>query len=124
MKTPAGVFAVLILVILAIFSVRMPGSRHKSEFTILIGPDGTGTYKELVAEFNRRTSSAHINLVEGPPSTNGREDLYSTSFLSGESAYDIVLCDVVWTAKFAAAGWLLDLSTYLSPEDAVNFLHV
>ena len=108
---------------MAFFSVRIPDARHGSELSVLIGPDGTGIYGELTEEFNRQTSGAHVILVEGPPSTNGREDLYSTSFLSGDSAYDIVLCDVVWTAKFAAAGWLLDLTTYLSEEDAGNFLN-
>lgn len=108
---------------MAFFSVRIPDARHGSELSVLIGPDGTGIYGELTEEFNRQTPGAHVILVEGPPSTNGREDLYSTSFLSGDSAYDIVLCDVVWTAKFAAAGWLLDLTTYLSEEDAGNFLN-
>ncbi len=105
------------------FSVRIPDARLGNEFSILIGPDGTGIYRELTEEFNRRTSGAHVTLVEGPPSTNGREDMYAASFLSGESAYDIVLCDVVWTAKFAAAGWLLDLTTYLSEENAGDFLN-
>ena len=123
MKIPAGASAVLILAVMAFFSVRIPDARHGSELSVLIGPDGTGIYGELTEEFNRQTSGAHVILVEGPPSTNGREDLYSTSFLSGDSAYDIVLCDVVWTAKFAAAGWLLDLTTYLSEEDAGNFLN-
>ncbi len=105
------------------FSVRIPDARLGSELSLLIGPDGTGIYRELTEEFNSRTSGAHVTLVEGPPSTNGREDMYAASFLSGDSAYDIVLCDVVWTAKFAAAGWLLDLTTFLSEEDAGNFLN-
>jgi multiple sugar transport system substrate-binding protein len=121
-KIPAGAFAVLILGVLGIFSIRTPGSRDGSELSILIEPDGTGIYHELTAEFNGQAPGTHVSLVEGPPSTNGREDLYSTSFLSGKSAYDIVLCDVVWTAKFAAAGWLLDLSAYLSGEEAKEFL--
>jgi multiple sugar transport system substrate-binding protein len=121
-KLPAKAFAVLVLAVLAILSVRMPGLRHTKELTILVAPDGTGIYRELTAEFNRRATDFHVSLVEGPPSTNGREDLYSTSFLSGKSAYDIVSCDVVWTAKFAAAGWLLDLSNYLSQQDAEKFL--
>jgi multiple sugar transport system substrate-binding protein len=121
-KLPVKAFAALVLVVLGILSVRMPGLRHTRELTLLIEPDGTGIYRELTAEFNRQAQDFHVSLVEGPPSTNGREDLYSTSFLSGKSAFDIALCDVVWTAKFAAAGWLLDLSNYLSQKDAEKFL--
>lgn len=85
-------------------------------------PDGTGIWRKLIAEFNSRHSGPGVELVEGPPATNAREDLYATSFLSGKSSYDIVYCDVIWVAKFAAAGWLLDLSGRLSPEDRGDFL--
>lgn len=65
-----------------------------------------------------------MRLVEGPPATNSREDMYSTSFLSGEAGYDIVYCDVIWVPKFAAAGWLLDLTGRVSAEDRDDFLPV
>ncbi len=85
-------------------------------------PDGTGIWKQLAAEFNGRDPEARIRIVEGPPSTNTREDLYSTSFLSGDSAFDIVYCDVVWVAKFAAAGWLLDLTDRVGPDLRADLL--
>ena len=85
-------------------------------------PDGTGVWRKLIAEFNRQAPDTRIRLVEGPPATNAREDLYSTSFLSGKSSFDIVYCDVIWVAKFAAAGWLLDLTSRLSQEDRNDFL--
>src|SRR5207244_8407401 len=37
-------------------------------------------------------------------------------------SYDIVYCDVIWTPKFAAAGWLLDLTERLSESDRGDFL--
>jgi multiple sugar transport system substrate-binding protein len=48
--------------------------------------------------------------------------MYTTSFLSGAAGYDIVYCDVIWTPKFAAAGWLLDLTDRLSEKDREEFL--
>lgn len=84
-------------------------------------PDGTGVWRQLIAQFNEQFPSPQIRLVEGPPATNAREDLYSTSFLSGKSSFDIVYCDVIWTAKFAAAGWLLDLTDRVSPEDRADY---
>ena len=85
-------------------------------------PDGTRIWQELVSEFNERNPGTEVRMVEGPPATNAREDLYSTSFLSRESAFDIIYCDAIWVAKFAAAGWLRDLTRQLSPEDADDFL--
>jgi multiple sugar transport system substrate-binding protein len=87
-------------------------------------PDGTGTWRDLVAQFNRDYPGSPVRLIEGPAATNSREDLYSTAFLSGEAAYDIVYCDSIWVAKFAAAGWLTDLSARLSAEDRNDFLPV
>jgi multiple sugar transport system substrate-binding protein len=51
-----------------------------------------------------------VNLIEGSSATNAREDQYVTSFLSGQSPYDLVYADVHWIPKFAAGGWLEDLT--------------
>jgi len=68
--------------------------------------------------------SIRVRRFEGPPATNTREDLYSTSFLAGDASYDIVYCDSIWVAKFAAAGWLRDLSGKLSDRDRSDILPV
>ncbi len=91
---------------------------------MLMEPDGTGIWRKLIAEFHNGNPDTRIRLVEGPPATNAREDLYSTSFLSGESSFDLVYCDVIWVAKFAASGWLLDLTSRLSREDRDDFLQM
>jgi len=85
-------------------------------------PDGTGVWHDLVTQFNRQHPGPPVLLIEGPPATNTREDLYSTSFLARESAYDLVYCDGIWIAKFAAAGWLRDLSGRISSNDRSDFL--
>ena len=77
-----------------------------------------------MTQFNHRHPGPPVRLIEGPPATNTREDLYSTSFLAGESAYDLVYCDSIWVAKFAAAGWLQDLSGRLAHGDRSDFLEV
>jgi multiple sugar transport system substrate-binding protein len=89
---------------------------------MLMEPDGTGVWRGLLDEFHRLHPGVLVRLIEGPPPTNTREDMYSTSFLSGESAYDIVYSDVIWTPRFAAAGWLLDLTGRLTDADMSDFL--
>jgi len=113
----------IVLAILLFYSVRGPGSGDAG-LSVLMEPDGTGTWRDLVAQFNRDYPGSPVRLIEGPPATNSREDLYSTAFLSGEAAYDIIYCDSIWVAKFAAAGWLTDLSARLSAEDRNDFLPV
>jgi multiple sugar transport system substrate-binding protein len=102
-------------------SLRAP-DRRTGDLSLLMEPDGTGAWHELIEEFQQKHPGTRIQFVDAPPATDTREDMYSTSFLSGEAAYDIVYCDVTWTPKFAAAGWLLDLSGRLSPTDKDDFL--
>ena len=85
-------------------------------------PDGTGVWREIIGRFNQAHPETPVRLVEGTPSTDGREDMYSTAFLAGRSGYDIVFCDGIWVPKFAAAGWLLDLTGRLPAEDRDDFL--
>ncbi|MEO1340947.1 MAG: ABC transporter substrate-binding protein, partial [Cyanobacteria bacterium J06635_13] len=60
--------------------------------------------------------------VEAPSDSNQVEDLYTSSFLLGNSPYDVVYMDIVWTPKFAAAGWLRDISDRLEPLEAQKYL--
>lgn len=97
-------------------------NRNDSGLSLLMEPDGTGVWHDLVNEFQTLNPDVSVRLVEGPPATNTREDMYAASFLSGEAGYDVVYGDIVWTPKFAAAGWLLDLTNRLSSSDAEDFL--
>jgi multiple sugar transport system substrate-binding protein len=85
-------------------------------------PDGTGVWHDLVRQFHEKNPDLQVQLVEGPASTDTREDMYSTAFLAGEWGYDVVFSDVIWTPKFAAANWLLDLTDRLAAADRQDFL--
>jgi multiple sugar transport system substrate-binding protein len=111
-----------VIAVLGVLSLKSPSSNAGDELSILMEPDGTGIWRKLVSEFNQKSTNIRIRLVEGPPATNAREDLYSTSFLSGESSFDLVYCDVVWVPKFAAAGWLMDLTGLVSKKDREDYL--
>lgn len=76
----------------------------------------------LVDDFEVHHPDIHIDMVQGPNATDVIESLYTTSFLLGDSPYDIVYADLVWIPKFAAAGWLLDLSDRISEADLDQFL--
>jgi len=85
-------------------------------------PDGSGAWRDVIKSFNDLHPETPVRMVEGPPATNTREDMYSTAFLSGAGGYDIVFCDVVWVPKFVAADWLMDLSDRLPAADRQDFL--
>lgn len=76
----------------------------------------------LVPEFEAQNPDINLEIVEAPNNSNQVEDLYTSAFLLGDSPYDLVYMDVVWTPKFAAAGWLRDLSDYTAEAELADFL--
>jgi trehalose/maltose transport system substrate-binding protein len=121
-KAAAQTFLWAALAILFAYSLQGPKAGTGAGLTLLMEPDGTGVFGDLVNQFNREYPGPPVRMIEGPPATDTREDMYSTSFLSGDASYDIVYCDGIWVAKFAAAGWLRDLSGKLSDADRADFL--
>ena len=90
--------------------------------TVMFAPDPTGVWRALCTSFEQRHPHIRVNLIEGPSATNAREDQYVTSFLSGQSPYDLVYADVHWIPKFAAGGWLEDLTERWPREQWERFV--
>jgi multiple sugar transport system substrate-binding protein len=109
----------LIVSLLLIF----PGlSQQSIELSMLLRAGEAEQWQPLVREFQQQYPQIRVKIVETPNDTDRVEDLYTASFLLGNSPYDLIYMDIIWTPKFAAAGWLLDLSPYLSQEDLAPFL--
>ena len=88
----------------------------------LIRADEAQQLQPLVEKFNQQHPKIRFEIVEAPSDSNQVEDLYTSSFLLGNSPYDVVYMDIVWTPKFAAAGWLKDLSDRLTDQEAEAYL--
>src|SRR4030095_337890 len=109
--------------IIALFTLSVfSPTRGGAELSMLMEPDGAALAQAIIEDFQTLHPDIRVQLVEGPAPTDTREDMYSVSFLSGAAAYDIVYSDVIWTPKFAAAGWLLDLTDRASERDTADFL--
>ena len=72
----------------------------------------------IVERFNRRHPGIDLRVNRGPFETEAISDLAISSLLLGDSPYDLLLMDVTWTPKYAAAGWLAPLEPLLG-EDAL-----
>lgn len=84
--------------------------------------DKSGAWAEIIMNFETRNPAIKVKLVEGPASTDTRENQYSASLLARDSTYDLIYLDVVWVPKFAAAGWLVPLDDRFPPEMRREFL--
>lgn len=74
---------------------------------------------EPVRRFNASHDELQIEVVRGPLDTDALSDLAVSSLLLGDSPYDVLLMDLTWTAKYAAAGWLEPLEPLLG-DDALD----
>jgi len=73
--------------------------------------DDTGTAKKLVDKFNEQNKSGiKVEFRPGDADTGQRFDKIRTQFQAGGEDLDVILGDVIWTAQFAAQGWISDLS--------------
>ncbi len=88
---------------------------------LMTAPDAQPWRQGIVKDFEAKNPGIRLNLVEGPNATNLLEDLYTSAFILGDSPYDLVNMDVIWTSKFAAAGWLLDLTDQISEAELAAF---
>jgi multiple sugar transport system substrate-binding protein len=109
-STALGRAAIICLLVLAACSRSHSLNRPVVQLSVMMDADITGDWHQFIREFEAANPTIRINYIEGPSETNAREDLYVTSLLSGETVYDLIFADVVWVPKFAAAGWLEDLT--------------
>ncbi|MGF1589778.1 MAG: ABC transporter substrate-binding protein [Pleurocapsa sp.] len=114
---------VCLALVLSLSIVILPGvTQQPIVIRTLIRADEAQQLQPLVNKFNQQHPGIKFQIIEAPSDSNQVEDLYTSSFLLGNSPYDVVYMDIVWTPKFAAAGWLRDLSERLSAEEAAEYL--
>ncbi len=119
-----GRWWVLALVPLAIaVTLGLPSwSQPPVKLQVMMQALEAAQWQPLEAAFEAENPDIDLEIIEAPNDTNLVEDLYTSAFLLGDSPYDLVYLDIAWVPKFAAAGWLLDLSDRLSDAEAQAFL--
>ncbi|NJM95675.1 MAG: ABC transporter substrate-binding protein [Acaryochloridaceae cyanobacterium CSU_5_19] len=112
----------LALSLALILGLGQPVSAEPVTLSVLVAAFEVPIWQPLVTEFEASHPDIHIEIIEGPSTSNMVEDLYVSAFLLGNVPYDLVYMDITWVAKFAAAGWLQDLSDRVTPDLEAQFL--
>jgi multiple sugar transport system substrate-binding protein len=102
--------------------IILPARSQPVVLSFLMNAPEVPTLRPLIAEFERQNPGIRLNMIEAPNASNLVEDLNTSSFLLGSSPYDLINMDVVWVAKFAAAGWLRPLDELVSKAELEKFL--
>lgn len=113
---------IVLCTVLLNISFITPAKAKPITLSFLVAAFEVPVWKPLIAEFEAQHPDIHIEVIEGPSTSNIVEDLYVSAFLLGNAPYDLVYMDITWVAKFAAAGWLQDLSPRVTPEQEAQFL--
>ena len=120
LKVQAVIFIVILCIILT--SIQPGLTKQPVVLNLLMTAQDAVPWRQgILEDFEAKYPGIQINIIEGPNAANLLEDLYTSAFILGDSPYDLINMDVVWTPKFAAAGWLLDLTDKISPEELAEF---
>jgi multiple sugar transport system substrate-binding protein len=95
----------------------------KGPITFVTGKDNSNVWAPTIAKWNAAHPSEKVTLKEQSDNADQQHDDIVQHMQAKDSSYDIVTTDVVWTAEFAAKGWLtplegafaLDTSKLLKP---------
>jgi multiple sugar transport system substrate-binding protein len=80
------------------------------DVTWCIGKDTSGAFTTAVEKFNRQNPDLQADLLELPESADLQREQQVQRLRAESSECDVLGMDVIWTAEYAAAGWLYDLT--------------
>ncbi len=117
-----GAVAIAVCLSIVLSGVVSWSQSQPVRIAVLIQALEGAQWQSIVEAFEAANPDIDLDIVEGPNATNLVEDLYTSSFLLGDSPYDLVYMDIVWVQKFAAAGWLAPLEDRISEAELAEFL--
>jgi multiple sugar transport system substrate-binding protein len=109
----------LLLILLPAALLARPVAAATTTVRVLMPSPFVDATASLVADFNRDHPQLQVEVVRGPLDTEAMSDLAIGGLLLGDTPYDLLMMDVSWTAKYAAAGWLVPLEGLLG-DDALE----
>ncbi|GGK56706.1 ABC transporter substrate-binding protein [Planomonospora parontospora subsp. parontospora] len=86
-------------------------------FTLVTGRDTTGYLRPLLDRWNRSRPAERVTLLELPEAADEQRAQMVANLQARSDRYDVLGLDVVWTAEFADAGWIVPLERSMFPLD-------
>lgn len=86
----------------------------KGSVTWCIGKDTTGAFSQVVKLYNQQNPGVKAKLIELPTSADAQRTQLVQREQAKSSECDVLGMDVIWTAEFAAQGWLRDVTPALN----------
>src|SRR5690349_1821205 len=78
--------------------------------TLVTGKDNSNVWPHLADEWNKLHPDQKVTVKQQSAEADQQLSDLQQHFQSQDPGYDVVTVDVVWTAEFAAKGWLMPLT--------------
>jgi multiple sugar transport system substrate-binding protein len=90
----------------------------RGPITYVQGKDNTNTIRPLLDRWNTAHPNEKVTFKEQSDEADAQHDDLVQHFQAKDAEYDVVSVDVVWTAEFAAKGWLQPLKDSFALDTA------
>jgi multiple sugar transport system substrate-binding protein len=102
------------------------GSSSRGPITYVQGKDNSNVIRPIIAKWNKAHPDEKVSFKEQSDNADQQHDDLVQHFQAKDANYDVMSVDVIWTAEFAAKGWLeplkgaykIDTSKMLKPTVA------
>ncbi len=81
----------------------------RGPITFVTGKDNSNVWPATIEKWNAAHPTEKVTLKEQSDKADQQHDDIVQHMQAKDASYDIVTVDVIWTAEFAAKGWLLSL---------------
>ena len=89
-------------------------AKASGDVTWCIGKDTSGAFGTVIDAFNKANPNANVKILELPEDAGEQRRLQIQRLQAESAECDVLGTDVIWTAEYAAQGWLLDVSDFIS----------
>ncbi|GII56419.1 ABC transporter substrate-binding protein [Planotetraspora thailandica] len=94
-----------------------PGTSGTGPITFATGKDTTAYLRPLLDRWNQTHPDEPVTLLELPEAADEQRAQMVANLQAHSDVYDVLGLDVVWTAEFADAGWIVPLDRNQFPLD-------
>jgi multiple sugar transport system substrate-binding protein len=86
------------------------GGNSTGPITLVCGKDNSNVWPHVISEWNSQHPNEKVTLKQQSDQADQQLSDLQQHFQAKDAGYDAVCVDVVWTAEFAAQGWLVPLT--------------
>jgi multiple sugar transport system substrate-binding protein len=90
---------------------QAPSANGIGPITFAVGADDAGIFQTLIEPWNKTHPKQQVTLMLLPEAENGQLAQLTANLQAGSPVYDVIAMDVIWTAEFASAGWIIPLES-------------